>query len=253
MKRLIALVAMLAIFAPLAARAQSDQDLQIRGRVSSFDGGYGLVVRDEQGYLDNVELHPGTIINPTGMNLQPGMVVSVIGYNAGPSINANEIDTPYVVTSGIPFYQGHPWTYFGIGVGIGLFFGSLAWWHGNDFAGGYRFVNGRRIWGRVDTARIFHGGAFHGRDYVAVGRAGWNGHGVAMRPGIDRRFAADGHRDAFAHGNVLDRHDAAARNDDRHALQNHALGDAPRMGDAPRRSVTAAAARPVAHPVNTHK
>ena len=63
---------------------QVADDQQIRGRISSFDGGYNLTVADERGFTDNVQLHDGTIINPTGLTLAPGMVVSILGYNAGP-------------------------------------------------------------------------------------------------------------------------------------------------------------------------
>ncbi len=51
---------------------------------SSTSTAVHLQVRDEQGYVDNVQLHQGTIINPTGITLEPGMVVSILGYNSGP-------------------------------------------------------------------------------------------------------------------------------------------------------------------------
>jgi hypothetical protein len=89
------LVAALFLGAPLIAAAQTPSyagsddgsssrgDAQIRGRVISFDGAYAVGVRDDRGFVDNVQLHPGTIINPTGITLEPGMVVSILGYNAG--------------------------------------------------------------------------------------------------------------------------------------------------------------------------
>jgi hypothetical protein len=229
LRRIAAALLTLAFVAPTAALAQSDDGIvQIQGRVSTFDGAFGLVVRDDKGYLDNVALHPGTIINPVGLTLAPGMVVSVIGYNDGPSIGANEIDTPYTVYGGTPFFEGHPWTYFGIGVGLGVFFASLAWWHGGDFHGGYRVVDGRRYWNHVDRERLFHGGVFRGHEYVAdVRHGGWSGHGdprvvheVAhgsfvehhavvehgpverARPGIDARANFAGHPEAVAHPSV---------------------------------------------------
>jgi hypothetical protein len=170
--------------------APPDQTLQIRGRVSSFDGAYSLVVRDEQGYLDNIQLHQGTIINPTGMTLAPGMIVSVVGFNNGSSIGANEIDTPYTVYGGTPFYDGHPWTYFGAGVAIGVFFASPLWWHGAYFGGGYRVVDGRRYWAHVDRERLYRGGYFHGHEFIAdVHHGGWAGHGD---PRVLGRYAAHG-------------------------------------------------------------
>lgn len=61
---------------------------QLSGSVSSFSP-YNL-------YLSNgthVELHDGTIINPTGTNLSPGMRVRVSGnWNNDGTYNANQID-----------------------------------------------------------------------------------------------------------------------------------------------------------------
>jgi Domain of unknown function (DUF5666) len=65
-----------------------NRDGQIGGVVSSFSP-FNL-------YLDrgtHVELHQGTVINPTGITLQPGMRVQVYGYwNRDGSFAANEID-----------------------------------------------------------------------------------------------------------------------------------------------------------------
>jgi hypothetical protein len=216
----VAIVAALALMFPATSRAQDDgsgagpdQTIQIRGRVSAFDGAYSLVVRDEQGYLDNISLHPGTIVNPTGLTLAPGMVVSVIGFNDGPSIGANEVDTPYTVYGGTPFYDGHPWTYFGAGVALGVFFASPVWWHGDSFGGGYRFVDGHRYWAHVDRARLYRGGYFRGNEFVAR-RGGWDGHGDPrvvshdMHRGPDAhdyasRSVAD-HRAVDVHGRPID-------------------------------------------------
>jgi hypothetical protein len=75
-----------------------------------------LNVRDDRGFLDNVELHQGTIINPTGLALQPGMEVTIIGYNRGRSLAANEIDTPYQSYGVVPFGYSSPGS---IGIGFG--------------------------------------------------------------------------------------------------------------------------------------
>jgi hypothetical protein len=192
MTRLItALIAVLFLAAPLAASAQevgqngpppsySDapppqaaDDANIHGRILQFDGGYNLQVRDEKGYVDNVQLHQGTIINPTGLTLAPGMIVSIMGYNAGPVFAANEIDTPYQFYSGVPYYGGHPWFYYGPTVSLGFFFGSPGWWHGNMFAGGgYRWVGGARVYNNVHVNAVYRGGAFQGRNYVAPAERG---------------------------------------------------------------------------------
>lgn len=176
MKHHVLSLAIAAVFAlPLAAGAQSTpsyaqpapgQDEQIQGRVISFDGGYRLQVRDEKGYTDNVRLHPGTIINPTGLTLQPGMVVSILGYNAGSYFAANEIDTPYSFVYGLPYFAGHVWTYYGPSFTLGFFFGHPGWWHGTAFGEPYRFVGGVRFYDGFHAAAVYRGGAFQGRDYV---------------------------------------------------------------------------------------
>jgi hypothetical protein len=144
-KQLAALAAALILAAPLAASAQdvpsyaADADQQIHGRIANFDGGYNLQVRDANGYVDNVQLHDGTIINPTGLTLAPGMVVSIDGFNSGSFFDANEIDTPYSIDEGVPFYEGHAWNYYGPSIDLDFFFGSGSWWHGGGYARGYAY------------------------------------------------------------------------------------------------------------------
>jgi hypothetical protein len=132
---------------PSYARPLPAPDQQVRGRVTGFDGAYSLTVRDERGYIDNVQLHQGTIINPTGLTLAPGMVVSVLGYNAGGYFAANEIDTPYTFYGGVPYYYGHPWYYYGPSISLGFFFGSGGWWHGGYYRGPYSWRGGVRVYG----------------------------------------------------------------------------------------------------------
>ena len=80
----------------------------IRGRIASIDGKYRLRVRDDRGFVDNVTLHDGTVINPTGLRLSPGQSVTIMGHNIGKSFAANEIDTPYA-NYGFPAYgYGYP-------------------------------------------------------------------------------------------------------------------------------------------------
>jgi hypothetical protein len=192
MARLIAaLIAALFIAAPLAANAQIAPDggpsyaqedaayggeAQIHGRILNFDGGYNLAVKDEKGYVDNVQLHQGTIINPTGLTLAPGMIVSIMGYNAGPYFAANQIDTPYTFYAGYPYYAGHPWNYYGPSVSLGFFFGNAGWWHGGAFYGSPRFVGGARYYNNVHVNAFYHGGGFQGHNYVApAARGGYRG------------------------------------------------------------------------------
>ena len=130
-------IAGVSLLAGSPAFAQSysapSQDQQIHGRILSFDGAYSLQVRDDAGYTDNVEMHQGTIINPTGLTLAPGMVVSINGYGNGPVFDANEIDTPYTMNAGVAYYNSQPWTYFGAGVALGFFFGNTGWWNGGYY------------------------------------------------------------------------------------------------------------------------
>ena len=199
-KPLLAALAALTFAVPLAAQAQdvpsyaqgqpsyASGEENIHGRIVNFDGGYNLQVRDEQGYIDNVQLHQGTIINPTGITLTPGMVVSVLGYNAGPYLAANEVDTPYTYYGGVPWYAGHPWNYYGPSISLGFFFGSPGWWHGSYFSGGYRWVGGARVYNNVRIGSVHTGGQFRGRDYVAPAeRGGYYPHAQQRAPQNDTR------------------------------------------------------------------
>jgi hypothetical protein len=79
----------------VSSYADSGANQQIQGTVSSIDGTWNITVDDASGYSDNVALHQGTIINPTGLTLEPGMNVTIDGYPDGSSFDAIEIDTPY--------------------------------------------------------------------------------------------------------------------------------------------------------------
>jgi hypothetical protein len=178
--------------APIAAQAQdvpsyasgaqpADGEENIHGRVASFDGAYTMTVRDERGFIDNIQLHQGTIINPTGLTLAPGMVVSVIGYNSGPYLSANEIDTPYTIDGGVPWYAGHPWYFYGPTIALGFYFGSGGWWHPNWFYGGYHWYGGVRVYNNFSYRNVYHttyggynyhGTSWNGRSVVAPRSAG---------------------------------------------------------------------------------
>ena len=124
-----ALAGTLGLLAVSPAAAQSvpsyanpTTDETITGTVAAINGQYNISVRDAHGYLDNVTLHPGTIINPTGLTLAPGLSVSIVGHNAGGTFSANEIDTPYQSLSAVPVYL-YPAYPYGPAYGIGLRFG----------------------------------------------------------------------------------------------------------------------------------
>ena len=223
------------LLAPLAAVAQdvpSYADAQqgverIQGRIASFDGQYDLRVRDERGFIDRVHIHPGTIINPTGITLAPGMVVSVIGENDGDYFSGDEIDTPYTIYGGVPYYQNHPWGYYGSGFALGFFFGSLGWWHGSYFSGynygwhnGYRYYNipNYRIgaWGRPGGGYGYRGyGGGYG-PHPAVYRNsesvrvnvynGYGGHGYTGHDG----YGGHGYTHGFAQHGYTERGGAGA-------------------------------------------
>ncbi len=123
--------------APAAAAAQNvpsyatgTTDETIHGTVASLDGQYRISVRDSRGFVDNVTLHQGTIINPTGLTLEPGQDVTILGRTQGNTFAANEIDTPYHAYAAVPAfgYAGYPYPYGygfypGYRVGLGLGFG----------------------------------------------------------------------------------------------------------------------------------
>lgn len=145
-----AALASVALISPLTANAQDQPsyarppagtDNSIKGRIQSIDGAYHLTVLDDRGFFDSVQLHQGTIINPTGLSLASGMSVTITGYNAGSTFDANEIDTPYAY-DGPVYYGGYP------GYNYGFYFGDR-------FHGGYRYRGGFYGGG-------FHGGGFHG-------------------------------------------------------------------------------------------
>jgi hypothetical protein len=178
-KYLLAALAALTLAAPIAAQAQvapTNAESDVHGRVVGFDGAYSLTVRDERGFIDNVQLHQGTIINPTGLTLAPGMIVSVLGFDAGGYLAANEIDTPYTVTAGVPYYQGHVWSYWGPSVSLGFFFGNAGWWHGAYFGGPYAWNGGVRIYNNVAYRANFYGVSYRTNVYRTA----------YLRPGYER-------------------------------------------------------------------
>jgi hypothetical protein len=102
----------------------------ILGIVARIDGKYQIHVRDRKGYLDNVVLHQGTIINPTGFPLEPGERVAIVGHPAGGAFEANEIDIPAVAVAR-PWRYGYPGPFYGsVGFGYGRWGGwrGYGWW-----------------------------------------------------------------------------------------------------------------------------
>ena len=110
-------------FRPLAPRRRTltsalvNGEETISGRIAAFDGKYRVQLHDDRGFIDTVQLHQGTVINPTGLTLQPGMRVTILGYNRGRAFAANEIDTPYQQYGLAPGYPVHSPVTIGIGFG----------------------------------------------------------------------------------------------------------------------------------------
>jgi hypothetical protein len=188
-KFFLAAVAALSLAAPVAALAQDAPsyaqpadasnagggDENVHGRVLAFDGGYALEVRDDRGFIDNVQLHDGTIINPTGLTLAPGMVVSILGYNAGSFFAANEIDTPYTLENDVAWYSGEPWYDYGSSYSLDFFFGNPGWWH-RSFFGGDHWGDFR---GRIFVAPPERGGYYpHHDDHGGNFSGGYHGGNV---------------------------------------------------------------------------
>jgi hypothetical protein len=117
--------------APAAAPpsyATPSGDEQIRGSIVAITGKYAIQVRDDRGFIDNVTLHQGTIINPTGLTLATGMPVTISGKNAGVSFAAEQIDAPYAIAlSAQPYPLGFSFG-FGSGWGFGPRYRGGFWW-----------------------------------------------------------------------------------------------------------------------------
>ncbi len=163
------------------SNASSDETIQ--GRIASIDGTFNLSLSDDRGFVDSIELHQGTIINPTGLTLAAGMSVTITGYAEGSVFEANEIDTPYDYSgpAPVPTYYGDGWWYPGYEYGYGpSFLLSL-----NFFGGGYHFEH-QRFTGRPWDGRGF----FSGRIYVQGPRVIFNERRSFVAPRNDSRFVA---------------------------------------------------------------
>jgi hypothetical protein len=181
---LVAAAAMGGLLAPAVAGAQdvpsyavdapqAPQDGTITGTIAAVDGPFDIQVADSNGYGDNVQLHQGTIINPTGLTLEAGMNVTIQGYADGSVFEANEIDTPYEDYAGplpTPVYYGAGYWYPGFAYGYGpsfsLSFAFGSGWvrRGFDHSSGWAW-NGRPWAGNTWAAHpyAYRGGAAGGR------------------------------------------------------------------------------------------
>ena len=133
---LVALALGVCAVAPHAAQAAVPGQDQFKGTITAFDGKYSLHVERKNGDVDAVEMHQGTIINPTGLRLRPGMRVTVVGNDTNGVFQAFEIDTPYHVTYENGGYGGFG---YGPGFGYGGPFGFYPGFAGGPFFGGGGF------------------------------------------------------------------------------------------------------------------
>jgi hypothetical protein len=226
-------IALIALVAPLAAQAQDvpsyaqpayvSTDETIHGRIRSVDGAFNISVDDDRGFVDNVQLHQGTIINPTGLTLSQGMSVTIAGVNDGSTFGANEIDTPYSYAGPLPtpvylgpgywcpgFAYGY-WPSFSLAIVIGggyvhrPFYGRP--WNGHAYFGGYV---GRAPVGdaRLDATRAIGSSqrhvpsAFAGRAFAGESRPGgvrYPAAGGSAAHGPDS-YAHGAPAEAFSHG-----------------------------------------------------
>jgi hypothetical protein len=117
---------------PSYAKGSASGDETIQGRIASVDSKDHITVHDERGFIDDVSLHNGTVINPTGLPLAAGQLVRIYGHAAGSTFAAVEIDTRYGDAANAPDYPYYPYAYYpypywgygwGWGWGIGVGFG----------------------------------------------------------------------------------------------------------------------------------
>jgi hypothetical protein len=177
-KRLLgAAILSAALITPAIASAQdyaNAPDQQIQGTVASINGTWNITVNDANGYADSVDLHQGTIINPTGLTLEPGMSVTVDGYADGSNFDAMEIDTPYQYNGPAP---------------VAVYYGPGSWYPGYAAGWGPSFSLVFNVGTRSWQQRPF---AYGGQVRQAVTPpAGWQNrpHGFVGSAGAPRPVA----------------------------------------------------------------
>jgi hypothetical protein len=191
-------------YATQAAPGYASQgDQQIHGTIASLDGKYRVYVRDDRGYVDSVDLHDGTIINPTGIPLQPGMPVTIYGRANGKVFDANQIDAPndvgddgasgdYGYDAGpepgyvtpYPYYSYYPAYALSYPAFISLGFG----FGGGYYGGGY--------------GRGYYGAGYYGRGHYGNGYYGHGGYRGSFGPGYGGHgtYSTGGYRGGYGGG-----------------------------------------------------
>ncbi|HTJ24909.1 MAG TPA: hypothetical protein VMA36_01990 [Candidatus Limnocylindria bacterium] len=83
-----------AAYAATSTPAKAPDTLTLRGVISAIDGKWDVTLHDNNGFVEDVALHRGTIIAPTGLRLTPGMQVSIVGYQNHATFDAERIVGP---------------------------------------------------------------------------------------------------------------------------------------------------------------
>jgi len=175
-KRLLgAAILAAALITPAVASAQ---DEHVQGTIASINGTWNITVNDASGYTDSVELHQGTIINPTGLTLEPGMNVTIEGYPDGSNFDATEIDTPYRYAGPAP---------------SAVYYGPGSWYPGYAYGWGPSFSLVFNLGSRNFEQRSFYSGGENRRPMAPP--SGWQGRQndarpVSYAPQQQRSFAA---------------------------------------------------------------
>lgn len=94
-RALVSLAGVTVFVVPLAAAAQPFADEHIQGTISSYDRNgedERLYLRDDRGFVDEVQLGHDTRVSPSGAQLEPGTRVRITGYNGGKWFDAVAIE-----------------------------------------------------------------------------------------------------------------------------------------------------------------
>jgi hypothetical protein len=104
----------------------------LAGRITGVRDNYHLLIRDNRDQVDHVTLRPGTLVFPRHIALQAGMVVSIFGSRGRNYFLADEIDTPYDLVGGVPYYHDQPWGNYGNDMSLAEYYGASEWWQRNQ-------------------------------------------------------------------------------------------------------------------------
>jgi hypothetical protein len=90
----VALTLPAAASAAMSSPAQAKDTYTLRGVITQIDGKWDVTLHEPSGFIEEVALHPGTVVAPTGLRLAPGMQVSIRGYQDHATFDAVRIVGP---------------------------------------------------------------------------------------------------------------------------------------------------------------